>query len=77
MKTKILDIKVIPNSKEEKIIEGNPLKVYVKEPAKKNKANKAVLKLLKEKFKANEIKIISGMKRSKKIVELFFVEILI
>ena len=42
-----LNIKVIPNSKQEKVIqEEQRLKVYVKSPALEGKANKALIELL-------------------------------
>lgn len=67
-----IEIKVIPNAKKYEVVEGAPLRVYVKEPAEKNKANVAVLKLLAEKFNAKNARIISGEKSRKKIIELEF-----
>ncbi|MDI6704253.1 MAG: DUF167 domain-containing protein [bacterium] len=64
-----LRIKVIPNSKREEISEGDPLIVRVKAPPEKNKANKAVVKILSKHFKA-KISIISGKMRREKIVEI-------
>jgi len=51
----IINVSVKPNSKEEKIeklSEGNYL-VFLREPAKDNKANIALLKLLSKEFKVN------------------------
>lgn len=64
-----LKIKVIPNSKKEEIIEGNPLIVKVRESAEKNKANIAVINLLSRHFK-KRIKIVSGFASRKKIIEI-------
>lgn len=66
-------IKVIvkPSSKEEKIVlDGDKYIVHVKEPADKNKANKAVLKLLSKHFKKKAM-IKSGRTSREKIIELF------
>ncbi len=71
MNSEKIEIKVIPNAKKEEILEeSNLVKIYVKEPAEKNKANIAVLKLLTERFNAKNIRIISGAKSRRKIVEL-------
>ncbi len=63
-----LSIKVVPNSKKDEIIEGNPFVVKVKESAEKNKANIAVIKLLSKHFKSRA-RIVSGFTSRKKIVE--------
>ncbi len=66
-------IKVIPNSKQEKIVkERERLKVYVKSPAIEGKANKALIVLLSKYFntKKNNITIISGLKSRNKIIEI-------
>ncbi|MBK5191526.1 MAG: DUF167 domain-containing protein [Methanosarcinales archaeon] len=47
---KTIEIKVIPNSNEEAVVEAEPLVVRVKEPPTKGKANKAVVKVLSEHF---------------------------
>jgi uncharacterized protein (TIGR00251 family) len=64
-----IEVKVVPNSRAEGVVEGSPLIVRVKEPPKKGMANKAVLKLLSKHFNAR-VKIVSGAKRKKKIVEI-------
>lgn len=64
-----INIKVVPNSKTEEIIQGNPLVVRVKENAEKNKANIAVIKLLSKRFKS-DVKIISGKTSKRKIIEI-------
>ncbi|MEK7167286.1 MAG: DUF167 domain-containing protein [Patescibacteria group bacterium] len=70
---KIINIKVIPNAKENSVFEENEiLKVRVKAPAIDNKANKAVIKILADYLglKKNKIEIIRGEKLRKKIVKL-------
>jgi uncharacterized protein (TIGR00251 family) len=63
------NIKVFPNAGTDEVSEKDGiLVVKVKAPAKDNKANIAVLKLLK-KHMGKEVRIISGMKSKKKIVE--------
>ena len=68
-----LSIKVIPNSKQEKIIKENErLRVYVKAQAIEGKANKSLIELLSKYFntKKNNITIISGLKSRNKIIEI-------
>ena len=62
-------IKVIPNSKSSEVIEGELLTVRVKEAPEKGKANKSVIKLLEKHFKKG-VKIISGEKSRRKIIEI-------
>ncbi|MCW7069686.1 MAG: DUF167 domain-containing protein [Methanophagales archaeon] len=67
---KTIEIKVIPNSNEEAVIEAEQLVVVrVKEPPTKGKANKAVVKLLSRYFNAN-VRIVSGTKSRRKIVAI-------
>jgi uncharacterized protein (TIGR00251 family) len=66
---KKIEIKVIPNSNVEEVIEAEPLLIRVKEPPTKDKANKAVIKLLSKYFNAN-VRIVSGAKSRRKIVEI-------
>lgn len=66
-------IRVKPNSKTEKIEKsGESLTVYVKEPARENKANLAVINLLAQYFKVpkSQILIVSGLKSKQKVVEV-------
>jgi hypothetical protein len=63
------EIKVIPNSKREEVIEGDPLVVRVKALPTKGKANKAVIDLLSRHFNA-PVRIVSGASSRKKIVEI-------
>jgi len=66
---KTIEIKVIPNSNVDAVVEAEPLIVRVKEPPTKGKANKAVVKLLSEYFNAR-VRIVSGTKSRRKIVEI-------
>lgn len=66
---KKIEIKVIPNSNVEEIIEAEPLTIRVKELPTKGRANKAVIKLLSRHFNAN-VRIVSGTKSRRKIVEI-------
>ena len=66
---KRIEIKVVPNSSSEEVIEAEPLIVKVKEPPTKGKANKAVIKVLARYFNAN-VRIVSGTKSRRKIVEV-------
>ncbi|OEU74193.1 MAG: YggU family protein [Desulfuromonadales bacterium C00003107] len=66
---KRIEIKVIPNSNKNEIIEAEPLTVRVKDPPIKGKANKTVVGLLSRYFNAN-VRIISGSKSRRKIVEI-------
>ena len=68
-----ISIRVKPNSKTEKIEKsGEFFTVYVKEPARENKANLAVINLLSEHFKVpkSQISIVSGLKSKQKIIEI-------
>jgi uncharacterized protein (TIGR00251 family) len=75
MPQKIYNIKVVPNSKVEKLVsqEGNTLRIKLQAPAHDGKANKALLTFLSLYFKVpkNKIKLISGEKsRDKKVAIL-------
>ncbi len=68
-----LNIKVIPNAKENSIKkENNILKVRVTAPAVDNKANKAIIPLLADylKTKKSKIRIIKGEKSRNKLIEV-------
>ena len=70
---KLIQVKVIPNSKRSLVIrEDNLIKVYVKKPAVNNKANEEAIELLSEFFKIrkNQVRIIKGEKSRKKIIEI-------
>ncbi|HIH96967.1 MAG TPA: DUF167 domain-containing protein [Thermoplasmata archaeon] len=66
---KRIKIKVIPNSNRNSIEKGDPLIVRVKELPVKGKANKVVIKLLSKHFNS-PVRIVSGAKSKKKIVEV-------
>lgn len=73
----ILKIKLKPNSKKVRIINSHEfLIVLVRSKATQNKANIELINLLKKKLKlsSNDIKIISGLKSSNKIVQIEFKE---
>ncbi len=67
-------LKTKPNSKQQKIekIFENSFQIWVKEPAKQGKANKAVIKVLTDYFNVSKssIRIISGIKYREKILEI-------
>ncbi|MBI2112072.1 DUF167 domain-containing protein [Candidatus Woesearchaeota archaeon] len=65
-----LVVKVIPNSKVEKVIEeNNQLKVYLKAQPDKNKANKALIKFFKENYNLS-VQIKSGEKSRSKVLSI-------
>ncbi len=64
-----MEIKVITNSKENKVVEGSPLKVYVKAKPEDGKANTAVVKLLTKHY-GKPVRIVSGHKSRKKVIAL-------
>jgi len=69
----ILRIKVIPNAKQNKIVEETGRhKVYLTSPPVEGKANKALIEFLAEHFnvKKNRIKIKRGLKSRIKEVEI-------
>jgi len=66
------DIKVQPNSSRQEIkfsAEGKIQKVFLKKPAKDNKANDELEKLLSKHFK-KQVKIIKGYTSKNKIIEI-------
>ena len=62
------EIRVIPGAGKDEVVEGDILTVKVKAPAKDNKANIAVLKILKKHF-GKEVRLLSGLTGKKKVVE--------
>jgi len=74
MAEKILKIKVVPNSKLNKIVEqkDNFLKIKLNAPAHEGKANKALINFLSQELKLakSKIKIISGEKSREKTILL-------
>ena len=71
---KKIEIRMKPNSKEQKIrqINDNLYEVCVKSKAEKGKANKELLKLLSENFNVhqNQIRILKGLKSRNKIIKI-------
>lgn len=67
-------LKVRPGSKQEKVEElgENKFSVSVKEPAKENKANFAVLEAMAKYFKVgiSRVRFVSGVKSKEKIIEI-------
>ncbi len=74
MGKRILKIKVIPNSKKNKIGEftGEYKKIHITAPPIENKANKELIKFLSKtyKIKKSSIKIIKGEKNQYKVIEI-------
>lgn len=66
-----INIKLHPGSSQEKIkcLADNSYEVWIKQKPIENKANKALEKFLKKHFKKN-VKIVSGLKSKKKVVDL-------
>ena len=67
-----LNIKVQPNSSKQEIqnsIDGKIQKIFLKKPAKYNKANNELEKFLSKHFK-KEVKIIKGFTSKNKIIEV-------
>jgi hypothetical protein len=68
-----LNIKVIPNAKQNKLVEEpGRVKVYLTAPAVEGKANEALIEFLAEHFriKKNKISIIKGLTSREKVVEI-------
>lgn len=64
------EIKVVPNAGSDEVSEKDGLLlVKVKAPAKDNKANIAVIKLLSKHF-GKDVRIVSGLRSKKKIVDI-------
>ena len=73
----LIELHVIPNSKNQKIILDNEqLRIYLTSAPRKNKANKELLKILKKKLKlsSDQIRLISGAKSTDKIISISFSE---
>ncbi len=66
-----IEIRVIPNSSRDEVIEDEPegLIVRVKASPEKGRANRAVIKLLEKHFNAT-VKLIAGAKSRRKVVEI-------
>lgn len=76
MPEKIYLVRVIPNSKINKIVTAgdNSLKIKLTAPAHEGKANKALIEFLSRHFKLskNKISIISGEKSHEKKIKLIY-----
>lgn len=68
---KIVEVKVIPGSRVEEVIEGEPMIVKVREPPERGRANRALVKLLARYFNA-DVRILSGTGSRRKRVKIFF-----
>jgi uncharacterized protein (TIGR00251 family) len=70
----ILNIKIQPNSKENKVVESveNTLKIKIKSPAIEGKANKELVEFLSEYYNVPKslIAIKSGLNSRNKIIEI-------
>ena len=76
----IIHAKIKPNSKNQRIIDNNDyLIVFLRSKPVQNKANNELINLLKKKLSLapNQIKIISGLKSSRKIIKLTYTESII
>ena len=64
-----------PNSKKSRVDKDllGDLHVYVSEPTLEGKANKAIVKVIAEyfKMKKSEVRIVTGLKGKRKVVEIF------
>ena len=72
-----LHAKIKPNSKIQRIIDNNDyLIIFLRSKPVQNKANNELINLLKKtlNISPNQIKIISGLKNSRKIIKLTFTE---
>jgi len=68
-----VSVLVVPNARKNGVVEeGDHLKVYVRAPPVKGKANEAVIEVLAEFFgvKKSDIRIISGERSREKVVEI-------
>jgi len=74
MKEKLYTIKVIPNSKVNKIVEQSNdfFKIKIAAPAEKNKANYALINFLAQHFKIpkNNVQLLAGEKSRVKIIKI-------
>ena len=66
-------VKVVPNARKNSLeMKNNGLKIHVTAKAENNKANEAIMELLAEHFcvKKSCIRILSGLKSRKKVIEI-------
>ena len=72
-----LNVNVKPNSKNQKITDnGKFLTIQIRSKAVKNKANIELINLLKKRLKitSSQIKIVSGLRSTDKIIRINFIE---
>ncbi len=62
-------VKVVPGSGREEVREGDPMVVYLKEPAEEGRANRELVKVLSRYFGAR-VRIVKGLKSRRKLVEV-------
>jgi uncharacterized protein (TIGR00251 family) len=68
-----VSVLVVPNARKNGVVEeGDHLKVYVRAPPVKGKANEAVIEVLAEFFgvKKSDMRIMSGERSREKVVEI-------
>jgi len=68
-----VSVLVVPNAKRDEVVEeGDHLKVYVRAPPVRGKANEAVIEVLAKFFgvKKSDIRILSGEKSREKVIEV-------
>lgn len=67
-----LEVKVKTGANEEKVEEGEPLRVWVKASPRKGKANRALLKVLSDHFSVptSHVRILRGHRSSRKFIEI-------
>ena len=73
----VVHVKVKPNSKKQDIINNEEfLTILVRSKAIQNKANKELIELIKRKLEisSNQIRIISGLKGSNKLIQITYLD---
>lgn len=67
-----IDVKVVAGASRSEIVGllGNRLKVRIAAPAEEGKANRALVKLLRERLSAREVEIVAGHSRAEKTVRI-------
>ena len=63
-----IKVKVFPGSKEERVEKGEIWKIWVKEPPVEDRANKAVIEILKRYFR--RVRLVRGRRSRLKIFEV-------
>ena len=67
-----IKLRVFTKQKQEKVekISDDILRVYVKEEAEMNRANNRILELMKDHFKTNDVRLVSGHHSPSKIISV-------